>query len=662
MSNGKGGFIGQDGLNAPDEPTGVAGTVGDAQVSVAFTAPSDVGASAIIGYSVQSNNGDGTFVSSYDLSSASYDSVSFSVASQESSPYGMTFNNDGTKLYVTGPGTDTVFQYSLSTAFDLDTMSYDSVSFNANSQNTAIAGVAFNSNGTKMYLVGYNGPASVFQYTLSTAFDLSTASYDSVTFNVSSQASTAFGLAFNNDGTKMYIVSFGNDTIYQYSLSTAFDLSTASYDSVSLSVNAQEAAPSGMTFNNDGTKMYIVGENGDEVNQYGLSTAFDLSTASYDNIAFSLSSQDSTPADIAFSNDGTKMYMVGYNTDTVYQYSTGIVAGEYPTASPVVVTGLTNGTSYTFNVWAINLSGWSSPSGASASFSPAAPRGIFAGGYTGSGSNVMDYITISSTGDAADFGDLSATRYNHGGCSSATRGISAGGSSTTNVIEYVTIANTGNATDFGDLLTTRHSHSGCSNSTRGIFFGGVGSGGVDNVIQYITIATTGNATDFGDLSAARYALSGSLASPTRAVACGGSTSSNALVNIMEYVTIANTGNVTDFGNLTAAASYGNGASCNNTRGLIALGYADANVDTMDFITIASAGNAADFGNLSAIRSYAGSTAGGDRAVVAGGDNSGALNIIDYFTITSAGNATDFGDLTVSRGRISTMSNTHGGLS
>jgi hypothetical protein len=120
----------------------------------------------------------------------------------------------------------------------------------------------------------------------------------------------------------MYIVSFANDTIYQYSLSTAFDLSTASYDSVSLNVNAQEAAPAGMTFNNDGTKMYIVGENGDEVNQYGLSTAFDLSTASYDNIAFSLSSQDSTPSDIAFNNDGTKMYMVGYNTDIVYQYST----------------------------------------------------------------------------------------------------------------------------------------------------------------------------------------------------------------------------------------------------------------------------------------------------------------------------------------------------
>jgi sugar lactone lactonase YvrE len=167
------------------------------------------------------------------------------------------------------------------------------------------------------------GTDTVYQYSLSTAFDLSTTSYDSVSFNVSSQASTAFGLAFNNAGTKMYIVSFGNDTIYQYSLSSAFNLSTASYDSVSLDVNAQEAAPAGMTFNNDGTKMYIVGENGDEVNQYGLSTAFDLSNVtSIKSIAFSLSGQDSTPADIAFSNDGTKMFMVGYNTDAVYQYST----------------------------------------------------------------------------------------------------------------------------------------------------------------------------------------------------------------------------------------------------------------------------------------------------------------------------------------------------
>ena len=663
MSKRIGGFIGQDGINAPDPATDVTGTAGDTEVTVSFTAPSDVGGAAITGYSVQSNNGDGTFSSTYDLSSASYDGVSFGVASQETAPYGLTFNNDGTKLYVTGQGTDTVYQYSLSTAFDLDTTSYDSVSFNANSQNTAIAGVAFNNDGTKMYLVGYNSPSSVFQYSLSTAFDLSTASYDSVSFNVSSQASTAFGLAFNNNGTKMYIVSFGNDTIYQYSLSSAFNLSTASYDSVSLSVNAQEAAPAGMTFNNDGTKMYIVGENGDEVNQYGLSTAFDLSTASYDNIAFSLSGQDSTPADIAFSNDGTKMFMVGYNTDAVYQYSTGIAVGDYPTASPVTITGLTNGTSYTFNVWAINPFGWSSPSDASGGVSPAAVRALFGGGDgTSDDSNVIDFVSISTLGNASDFGDLTVGRASPAALSSSTRGVWAGGQDGTgrlNVIDYVTIASAGNASDFGDLLSVNRSASAMSNGTRGVFSGGY-TGSFTNVIRYITIASTGNAADFGDSTVSAYSAAG-CASPTRGISGGGTTGSD--TNVIEYITIASTGNAADFGDLTNARA--NLASCSSdVRGVFSGGHISAVTNVMDYITIASTGNASDFGDLTQEKQNVRSAGSNTRGLVAGGSLSDGtkVNVIEYFEIATAANASDFGDLTdVFRGHAG-CSNGHGGLS
>jgi len=683
MSNGKGGFIGQDGLNAPDPATGVTGTAGDAQVTVSWTAPSDVGGAAITGYSVQSNNGDGTYNSSYDLSSASYDGVSFDVSSQETAPYGLTFNNDGTKLYVTGQGTDTVYQYSLSTAFDLDTTSYDSVSFNANSQNTAIAGVAFNNDGTKMYLVGYSSPSSVFQYSLSTAFDLSTASYDSVSFNVSSQASTAFGLAFNNAGTKMYIVSFGNDTIYQYSLSSAFNLSTASYDSVSLSVNAQEAAPAGMTFNNDGTKMYIVGENGDEVNQYGLSTAFDLSTASYDNIAFSLSSQDSTPADIAFNNDGTKMYMVGYNTDAVYQYSTGIAAGEYPTASPITVTGLTNGTSYTFNVWAINAFGWSSPSDASGSVSPnIGDRGLIAGGRSSSGLDVsITYITISTSGSDADFGDLSTTTGSGTGLGSSTRGVifvdKGSTDPTASPIEYVTFATKGDTTDFGDLaVMSGRRTTATSNETRGLFMGqfgdtNTGGGGFanQNAIAYITIASAGNATDFGDLtrgtSDSTNGANAACSSTTRAI-LGGGGASTPESNILDYVTISSTGNATDFGDLTIGMN--NNMSCSsNTRGIWAAGLSSGNYNnTINYVTIASTGNAADFGDmtLKVYQAANGNLSNKIYGMFAGGnsDVGDYRQQISYITIASTGNTSDFGDLSTGKSGTGAASNAHGGLS
>ena len=124
----------------------------------------------------------------------------------------------------------------------------------------------------------------------------------------------------------MYIVGHNSDTVYQYTLSTGFDLSTASYDSVSFSVTSQDTVPASIAFNTDGTKMYIVGSNSDTVYQYTLSTGFDLSTASYDSVSFSASSEVITPLDIAFKPDGTKMYIMGKSYASVYQYSTGEIA------------------------------------------------------------------------------------------------------------------------------------------------------------------------------------------------------------------------------------------------------------------------------------------------------------------------------------------------
>jgi hypothetical protein len=214
----------------------------------------------------------------FDLSTASYDSVSFSVSSQDTSPYGVTFKSDGTKMYIMGSANKKVFQYTLSTAWDLSTASYDSVDFSVSSQNTSPFGFTFKSDGTKMYIMG-SANKKVFQYTLSTAWDLSTASYDSG-FSVSSQDSNPYGVTFKSDGTKMYILGNANKKVFQYTLSTAWDLSTASYDSVSFSVSSQDTSPYGVTFKSDGTKMYMVGAANDKVYQY--TTAHDLSLAEID--------------------------------------------------------------------------------------------------------------------------------------------------------------------------------------------------------------------------------------------------------------------------------------------------------------------------------------------------------------------------------------------
>ena len=298
----------------------------DVQVTVSNPAASGTVSSATLLL-----NGAGT--TSYDLSSASYDSISLDVSSENSDPRSIRFNNDGTKLYMVGSGatgaaSDSVFQYSLSTAFDLSTASYDSVSFSVASQDGTPLAIEFNNDGTKMYIVGYDNRV-IFQYSLSTAFDLSTASYASISFNPSSQDTIPVEVLFNSDGTKMYILGAANDTIYQYSLSTAYNVSTASYDSVSFSVTSQDNSPQGMVFNNDGTKLFYSGITNDTIYQYSLSTAFDLSTISYDSVSFSVASQDSNPIGITFNNDGTKLYVDGFVTRSIYQYSV---------ASPATIT------------------------------------------------------------------------------------------------------------------------------------------------------------------------------------------------------------------------------------------------------------------------------------------------------------------------------------
>jgi hypothetical protein len=122
-------------------------------------------------------------------------------------------------------------------------------------------------------------------------------------------------------------------------------------------------------------------------------------------------------------------------------------------------------------------------------------RGLFGGGY----SNVINAISLTSVGNATDFGDmLSANAVGNGGCASGTRGVFGGGlkgNAAANVIQYVTIATNGNATDFGDLTIGREGVGACSNSTKGVFAGGDSSSGRLNTIDYIVIASTGNATD-----------------------------------------------------------------------------------------------------------------------------------------------------------------------
>jgi 6-phosphogluconolactonase (cycloisomerase 2 family) len=168
-----------------------------------------------------------------------------------------------------------------------------------------------------MFIVGATGD-TVYQYDLSTAWDVSSASYNSVGFSVSSEENTPNGMCFSADGTYMYISGQNGDDINQYSLTSAWDVSTASFDNKTLSISSEETRPESVAISSDGTQMFILGQDMDKVHQYTLSTAYDISTGS---LTASFTPSSTNPTGIAFKPDGTKFYIVGPVDDEIKQYS-----------------------------------------------------------------------------------------------------------------------------------------------------------------------------------------------------------------------------------------------------------------------------------------------------------------------------------------------------
>ena len=198
--------------------------------------------------------------------------------------------------------------------------SYDSKFFSPSSQDTAPSSFFISSDGTKLYVTG-NINDTVFQYTLSTAWDISTASYDSVSLSISGQQNVPFGIEFKPDGTIMYLTGGTNDEVNQYTLSTAWDLSTASFASKTLSVTSEETTPTDVQFNTNGTIALIIGRDSDKVHKYNLSTAWDITTASKTTgQEFSVASQEGFPYGMRLSPNDDKFWILGFGQNTVFQY------------------------------------------------------------------------------------------------------------------------------------------------------------------------------------------------------------------------------------------------------------------------------------------------------------------------------------------------------
>jgi 6-phosphogluconolactonase (cycloisomerase 2 family) len=279
--------------------------------------------------------------SGFDLANSSYDGVSVSVSSEMTWPVAIKFKPDGTKMYVFGNDTQEIFQYTLDPAWDIGSRVYDSLSFPVSFPGST--DITLSPAGDKLFVLSYSAK-TIRQYTLGTAWVLNTASYDSVSYYVGDEESNPTGLHVSEDGENLYIIGEASDIVFQYTLTTGWDLSTtSSTPSATLDTSARTNWGASVYVSPDGLKMYVVGGSADVIFQYTLTTAFDLSTASYDGVSRDITSEEGTPNAVTFKPDGFKMYVVGKLSDAVVEYSmTSVSLGtitypdsvKFPAATP----------------------------------------------------------------------------------------------------------------------------------------------------------------------------------------------------------------------------------------------------------------------------------------------------------------------------------------
>ena len=244
--------------------------------------------------------------------------TAFNVRSEESTPTGVAFNSGGTRMYVIGIDSDTIRQYTLSTCFDLSStvtleQSVSITSLEGNPQD-----IAFNSDGTVIFIAGTAGNG-IDSWSLSTAYDISSmdATDDHIAFK--SIGGDPRDLEFNSDGTKMFILN-GRTEVKEYALSTAYDPDTLTLTNT-FSISLAPGFGQGMGFSSDGKKMFLVASSTNKIHFYNLTTGFDLSTASFIDAYEVSTSASMNISGLAFNSDGTKMFHADFSEDEIQEYS-----------------------------------------------------------------------------------------------------------------------------------------------------------------------------------------------------------------------------------------------------------------------------------------------------------------------------------------------------
>ena len=257
------------------------------------------------------------------------------VSQQATTPKGVDFNGDGTKMFLlgqnkTGPFQfdDLVFQYDLSTAFDVTTASYNNIFKDVSEASAGFQTEFFSPQaihipqpGDKLHFAGNSN--NVIQWVLSTPFDITTATWDNVDEDIG-DVSEIESLTTNPTGTKLFGTDISPPRVIEFTFfGDPFDAGSlgGSTNSVeTFSVDPEMQVPVGIAFNTTGTRMFVLDTTPPKVFQYNLGTGFDVLTASFSGKTFDLSGTAFEPRDVKINNADTRIFVTDFQQENVLQY------------------------------------------------------------------------------------------------------------------------------------------------------------------------------------------------------------------------------------------------------------------------------------------------------------------------------------------------------
>jgi len=268
----------------------------------------------------------------WDITAASHLGITFDISNQESvnGPRDIYISPDGEYMYIVGTNTDSVHQYNLTTSWNITSAVFANT-FSIVSEEFNPQGLFFKPDGTEMYVSGnssvsFGAPSNkrIYQYTLTTPWDISTASYSNNSFDVNTGVDQApMQLYIKSDGVTLFVLGGGIDNareVFKYTMSTPWDISSSTYDNVSFSVDSEDDFPLGIDFKPDGSKFFVVGTQNDTVYEYTMTTAWDITTASYTGNRI-LSGNLTNPHGIYVQPEGDKFFVIDNNISQIYEYS-----------------------------------------------------------------------------------------------------------------------------------------------------------------------------------------------------------------------------------------------------------------------------------------------------------------------------------------------------